>query len=113
MRIVKGDAVVNDGLLETRQFRSRRPVLDFFRVVQIFENFLRGADRLLKDVVNAGEPLHGLVHHEQRDDETRELPGREHPGLDLCACVDQQADDRDRAEHFDQGRRDGLLPHVA
>ena len=40
-------------------------------VVQVFEYLLRCAHRLLKNIVDAGQPFHRLVEHQQRDHETR------------------------------------------
>ena len=34
---------------------------DLLGVVQVFEDFLRRAEGLLEDIVDAGEPLDGLV----------------------------------------------------
>ena len=39
-------------------------------MVQIFEDFLRSAQRLLENVVDADQPLHRLEQHQQRDDES-------------------------------------------
>ena len=59
--------------LEASQLHGRRLLLDLLGVVQIFEHFLRRAHGLLEDVVDAGQPLHRLVQHQQRDHETGEF----------------------------------------
>ncbi len=109
---MEGHAVVSDGLLKAHQFRRRRLLLDFFRVIQIFENFLRGADRLLKDVVNAGEPFHRLIKHEQRNHEAGEIAGSHAAGFDLIARIPKQADDGERGDELDDRRCNRLLGDV-
>ena len=88
-----------------RQFRGAGLFDDLLIAIQILEDFLRRAQRLLEDVVNAGEPLDGFVQHQQRDDEAGEFSGRERVILDLDARVGQQYDDGDGGEEFDQRAR--------
>jgi hypothetical protein len=55
-----------------------------------------------------GEPLDGLIQHQQRDHETGELAGGHQAGFDLQARVIKQADDGRGAEEFDEWGGDGL-----
>ena len=71
--------------------------------IQVFENLLRRAERLLENVVDAGEALHRLIEHQQRDDEAGEIAGGQCAALDLGARVGEQADDGERAEHSISG----------
>ena len=50
---------------------------DALLVVQVFEDLLGGAERLLEDVVDADQPLHRLEQHDQGDDEAGEVAGGE------------------------------------
>ena len=61
---------------KSRQSGRTRLFLDLLIAIQILEHLLRRAQRLLEDVVDAGEPLDRLVQHEQRDDEAREFARR-------------------------------------
>ena len=99
--------------LELAQLHRVRLFDDLLIAIQVFENFLRRAQRLLEDVVDAGEPLHRLIQHQQRDHEAGELARGHGAALDLDARVAEQADDGDRAEKFDQRRSDRLLRDVA
>ena len=61
--------------------------------VQILEDFLRRAHRLLEDVVDSGEPLDRLVQHQQRDDEAGELAGASSAAALIC-CARRSAGPR-------------------
>ena len=54
-----------------------RPLDDLFGMIEIFEDVLRCAERLLEDIVNADQPLHRLQQQHQRDDERSEIRRRE------------------------------------
>ena len=49
---------------------------DLFGVVEILEDLLRRAERLLEDVVDADQALHRLEQHQQRDHEAGEIARR-------------------------------------
>ena len=89
-------------MLELAQLRGVRLFDNLLVAIQIFEDFLRRAQRLLEDIVNAGQPLHGLIQHQQRDHEAGELAGGQCAALDLDARVAEQADDGEGAEAFNE-----------
>ena len=111
--IVEVDIVQHDRVLEFGQLRRARLFDNLLIAIQILEDFLRRAQGLLEDVVNAGEALHGLIEHQQRDDEAGEFAGRQRAALDLDARVAEQADDGESAKAFDERRRKRLLGDVA
>ena len=71
------------------------------------------AERLLEDVVDAGEALYGLVEHEEGDDEAGELAGCHLARFDFYSRVGEEADDGEGSEELDQRRGQGLLGGVA
>ncbi len=107
------DIVQQDGVLEFAKLRRIGLLDDLLIAIQIFEHFLRRTQGLLKDVVNSGEPLHGLVEHQQCDHEAGELARGQCAALDLDASVGDQADDGESSEAFDERRRERLLGDVA
>jgi hypothetical protein len=82
-------------------------------VVEILENLLRRAERLLENVVDAYQPLHRLQEH-QTSAITKlvKSSGGQRARLDLRPAYQQQ-DNRDGREHLDQRGRKRLLQHVA
>ena len=111
--IVEVDVVQHDRMLEFAELRRARLFDNLLIAIQVFEDFLRSAQGLLEDVVNAGEALYGFIQHQQRDDEAGEFAGRQGAALDLDARVAEQADDGESAEAFDERRRERLLRNVA
>ncbi len=111
--ITEADVLKPDGMLKTHQplrigFFANGPL-----AIQIFEDFLGCAQRLLENVVDAGEALDRFVQHQQGDDEAGELAGGHLAGLDLQAGVGEETDDGKGAEKFDQGRSHRLLRDIA
>ena len=49
---------------------------DLLEVIEILEDLLRGAQRLLEDVVDAHQALDRLVEHQQRHHEAGEIARR-------------------------------------
>ncbi len=99
--------------MQPLQLRCAWFVAHALRAGEILENFLRRSERLLENIVNAGEALDRLVQHQQGDDEAGELAGRHGVRADLLPRVGQQHDDGDGAEELDQRRGDGLLGDIA
>ena len=64
-------------MLELGKLRRAGLVADLLVAIQILKDLLRCAQRLLKNIVDAGEPLDGLVQHQQRDYEAGEFAGRQ------------------------------------
>ena len=62
-------------LLELRQLRGAGFFDDLLIAIQVLEDLLRSAQRLLENVVDAGEPLDRLVQHQKRDHEAGEFSG--------------------------------------
>ena len=94
--IAEADAVENDALAEAGELDGVRLLDNGFGVVEVLEDFVRGADGLLEDVVDADKALDGLEQHDEREDEAGEVLGGERAGFDLLARVGQQADDGER-----------------
>jgi len=93
--------IEQNGVLKFGQLGRARLVLNLAVVVEIFEDLLRCAQRLLENIMNAGEPLDRLLKHQQRNDEAGEFAGGQRSVLDLQARVGEEPDDRDRGEEFD------------
>ena len=70
-------------VLETRKSRRAGRIDDVFLMVQVLEDFLRSAQRLLEDVVDSDQALERLQQHEQRDEEAGEVPAVSAPPL-IC-----------------------------
>ena len=100
-------------LLEFRETRRVGAFFDLLLPVEIFENLLRCAERLLKDIVDPRQPLDRLIQHQQGDDETGEFTCAHRADLDPIPRVGHQAHDGERTEEIDQRRRDGLLADIA
>ena len=79
--IAETDFVELNRFLELRQPRRARTLLDLLIAIQIFENFLRRAQRLLEDIVDAGQPFHRLIQHQQRHHEADEFAGAHRAAL--------------------------------
>src|SRR6185312_7060875 len=88
-------------------------VADLLRLVEIGEDFLRGAERLLKYVVKIGDPLHRLVEEEQRGEKADERFRVENVILDFLASEPQQPDERHRTHEFDKRRGNALNQYIA
>jgi hypothetical protein len=73
---VEVDVVEHHGMLEFAQLGRVGFSTDLLIAIQVLEDLLRSAQSLLEDVVNAGEALHGLIQHQQRDHEAGELARR-------------------------------------
>jgi hypothetical protein len=73
---------------------------------------LRGAQRLLEDIVDAHQPLQRFQEQQQRGQETGERAGRERSALDLVPGISGRR--RSSAlRSLNQLRRQRLLRHVA
>ena len=83
-RVAEADVVENDGLLEALQRHRAGLLPDRLRRVQVLEDPLRGAERLLEDVVDSGQPLDRLVEQQQGDDEAGELARRSSAPALIC-----------------------------
>ena len=88
-------------------------VFDFFRFIEIAEDFFRCADGLLKNVVQVGEALGRLIEEKQREQEAHEVFSFDLMVLDFVAAEPEQADEGDGAHHLDKRRRYPLNEHVA
>ena len=71
--LAEADAAEDDGLLEAFQRDGGGPLLDSLGPVQVLENALGGAQRLLEDIVDAGEALDRFVQQQQGQDEAGEV----------------------------------------
>ena len=89
-----------------------RFVADLNGVVEISEDPQRRADCLLKDVVNVGEALDGLVQHDECEDKGDERIGCHAVALGLHARQGQQQDDGHGSEDLNDGRGKRLLRHI-
>ena len=90
VRIAEARRFEADGVREALELDRAGLFRDLLGVVQVFEYLLRGADGLLENVVNARQPLHRLIDHQQRDHKTGELAGGDAARFDLRARVGQQ-----------------------
>ncbi len=72
---MKRNALKGNLARERRQLLRARLFGDLLDMVEIFEYFVRRAERLLEDIVDAHQPLHRLQQHDQREDEAREIHG--------------------------------------
>src|SRR6185437_11030122 len=113
IRIVKTRVFDDNRMPETGQADGIGLLNDLLALIEILENFLRSAERLFENVVNAGEPLDGFIEHQQRDDEAGETAGRHRADLDLLARVSQERDDGDGSKELDHRRSKRLLRNVA
>ena len=103
--IVEADVIQHDAACwNLPSFAAFGLLDDLLIAIQIFEDFLRRAQSLLEDIVDAGEALHRLIEHQQGEDEAGELARGQRAALDLDARVAEQGDDGDRAEAFDERR---------
>src|SRR5271163_4597860 len=93
VRIAETDLVELNGVLELSEFDRMRFFTNRLDAIKILEDLLRRAERLLEDVVNAGEAFDGLIKHQQGEYETGELPGSERTVFDLRAGVSEKGDD--------------------
>ena len=69
--------------LEAGELRGAGGIDDVFLMVEVFEDFLRCAERLLEDVVDADQTLERLEQHEQRDEKLVKCPAVKVPAL-IC-----------------------------
>src|SRR5580704_18159274 len=112
VRIAETDLVELNGVLELSEFDRMRFFTNRLDAIKILEDLLGCAERLLEDVVNAGEAFHGLIQHQQGEYETGELPGSERTVFDLRARVSEQGDDGDGGKKLDDRRGQRLLGDI-
>ena len=73
---MEGNVLEDDLALEGGEFAGAGLFGDLLDVVEVLEDFVRGAEGLLEDVVDADQALDGLEQHEQGEDEAGEIGRR-------------------------------------